>query len=263
LAKYLAGIEQQEATRALARLAVYSEDGEVRRLAIEGLKKRARVDFADILWEGLSYPWPTVATNAANAIAKLRHVDLVPKLVDLLEQPDPSAPVWREVQGKKVPVIRELVRINHHRNCLLCHPPGTNPEMRDGTPFASIPMPDLPLPSQSGGYFMMLSPDILVQIDTTYLRQDFSRYQKVPDAAPWPTLQRFDFLVRTRVLNSNELGQYRKLQEERKRSPHQEATLAALRGLTGLDAGVSADSWRQRINQAKNESTVGSGKGKD
>ena len=37
----------------------------------------------------------------------------------------------KEMEGKKVPVVREMVRINHHRNCLLCHAPAVIDEVSD------------------------------------------------------------------------------------------------------------------------------------
>jgi hypothetical protein len=43
----------------------------------------------------------------------------------------------------------------------------------------------------------------------TYLRQDFSVMMTVPDAHPWPELQRFDFLVRERKLTADEVEAYR------------------------------------------------------
>src|SRR5262249_33564852 len=123
LVHYLSTVAHVEATRALARLAIFSAEDEVRRAAIDALKVRRERDYTGILLQGLHSPWPAVARRAAEAIVKLERNDLLPQLVDLLEEPDPRAPVIQDVEKKKVPVVRELVRVNHHRNCLLCHAP--------------------------------------------------------------------------------------------------------------------------------------------
>ena len=61
-----------------------------------------------------------------------------------------------------------------------------------------MPSPVETLPPPTSGYQTSPStPDILVRIDMTYLRQDFSLMMPVADAHPWPEMQRFDFLVRT------------------------------------------------------------------
>src|SRR5207302_8029660 len=134
------------------------------------------------------------------ALVKLERTDLVPNLVDLLDAPDPRTPAVKVVDGKPVPVVRELVRINHHRNCLMCHAPGSAPNVSPETFTAPVAIPGQPLPGPSEGYGMS-QPDILVRLDVTYLRQDFSVMQPVADAHPWPEIQRFDFLVRNRVLS--------------------------------------------------------------
>ena len=99
----------------------------------------------------------------------------------------------------------------------------------------------------SPGYHCPTS-DIVVRVDITYLRQDFSLLLKVPDAYPWPEMQRFDYVVRSRVVTEQEATA---LQEELARrqanSPYREAALTALRRLTGLDAGRSAQAWRAAL----------------
>ena len=75
---------------------------------------------------------------------------------------------------------------------------------------AQVPLPNEPLPSLSnGGYGRSGPPDVMVRIDVTYLRQDFSLLMPVHDAAPWPDMQRFDFLVRSRVLSPKEAEEFR------------------------------------------------------
>jgi hypothetical protein len=262
-------------------------------------------DYTDILVQGLRYPWPAVAQRAARAVVKLERADLVPELVAFLDEPDPRAPVVKVIDRKPVHVVRELVRINHHRNCMLCHAPGTNatqissvgmssavpmsvPQSTSGPPTkdppgatsdeerrrierirliqvhektravvvfgdpltAQVPVPGEPLPTPSQGYGNS-QPDLLVRIDVTYLRQDFSLRLPVSDAHPWPEMQRFDFLVRTRTLTDTEAKAYQ--QEVKKRqvegqSPNHRVVVAALRELTGRDAEPNAEAWRSILN---------------
>jgi hypothetical protein len=183
-------------------------------------------------------------------VARLERTDLIPQLVALLEEPDPRAPVVKEVNKKKTPVIRELVRVNHHRSCLLCHAPGNTDNVSPEALTAPVPVPDQPLPSPAQGYQNGPSPDILVRIDVTYLRQDFSALQPVGDANPWPEMQRFDFLVRTRELTDEETDAYREQlapKEPGQLSPYRRAALAALRELTGKDAEPTAEAWRRLL----------------
>jgi hypothetical protein len=249
LVNYLAGVSHVEATKALARLAIFSAEDEVRRAAVDALKVRRERDYTDLLTAGLRYPYPAVARRAADAIAKLDRKDLLPKLVALLEEPDPRAPEIQQVGGKRVPVAREMVRVNHHRNCLLCHAPGNTGTVSTETLTAGVPIPGEPLAPPSKGY-QTTSPDVVVRIDVTYLRHDFSLLQPVADANPWPEMQRFDFLVRTRTLTEEEAAAYReelRPREEGRLSPYQRSALAALRELTGLEAAPSAEAWRRLL----------------
>ncbi len=249
LAKYLAAISDVEATRALARLAIFSSEEDARRAALDALKVRRERDYTAILVSGLRYPWPAVARRAAEAVAKLERNDLLPQLIGLLEEDDPRTPVMRTIKEKDVPVVRELVRVNHHRSCLLCHAPGNTGKVSSEAVTAEVPVPGQPLNPPSGGYNTS-QPDILVRVDVTYLRQDFSAFQAVSDANPWPEMQRFDFLVRSRVLSDEEAAAYRaklKPREPGEFSPYQRAALAALRDLTGRDTEPTPQAWRRLL----------------
>jgi hypothetical protein len=189
LARYLATVPHVDATRALAKLALFSPEEEVRSAAIEGLKLRREKDYTDILLQGFRYPLPMVSKNAAEALVKLERKDLVANLVAVLEEADPRLPSTKTVNGKEVSVVRELVRVNHNRSCLLCHAPGNTANLPDGILTVAVPLPSEPLPKPSeGGYNSTPpeTPDILVRIDMTYLRQDFSLMMPVADAEPWP-----------------------------------------------------------------------------
>src|SRR5262249_16009265 len=110
--------------------------------------------------------------------------------------------------------------------------------------------PSDPLPSPSEGY-QTTSPDVLVRIDMTYLRPDFSMLQAVADANPWPEMQRFDFLVRTRELTELEVAAHcQKLatRDAGPLSPYHRAVLVALRELTGRDTAPTPEAWRRLLN---------------
>lgn len=236
-------------TQTLARLALYDPDPDVRIKARMSLRKRPAAEYTDVLLDGLRYPWPAVAQRAADATVELERRDMVGRLIDLLGAADPSEPFEREVQGKKVTVVRQLVKINHHRNCLLCHAPSTTPN-RD-IPQALVPSPAEPLPpSNSVAYYAQRKGETVVRADITYLRQDFSMMLPVAHAAPWPEMQRFDFLVRTRALTDSELDAFQKQKQVAGPfhvSLHREAIISALCRLTGLDLGASAEAWRQAV----------------
>src|SRR5262249_21165291 len=96
------------------------------------------------------------------------------------------------------------------------------------------------------------SPDIVVRADATYLRQDFSLMQPVKDAAPWPDMQRFDFLVRERVVTGEDIAAYaawRSKQRPDYRDPHQLAALRQLRELPGRDAAPTRAAWRRVLEE--------------
>jgi hypothetical protein len=188
-----------------------------------------------------------VSKRAAEALVKLERKDLLVNLIEVLESPDPRLPVAEK--GKTV--VRELVKVNHHRNCLLCHAPGNTDNTPDGVLKVAVPLPGEPLPKPSEGGYQSTpppSPDIVVRLDMTYLRQDFSMMMPVSDPHPWPEMQRFDFLVRTRELTSADAKAYESGSEEPGRlSPYHRAALYALRELTGRDTAPTAAAWRKLL----------------
>ena len=267
LAKYLTGVPHVEATKALARLAIYSPEDDVRALAVTALKVRREKDYTDILVKGLRSPLPAVAKRAAEAITRIGRTDLIPELVAVLDEPDPRMPAARDVGGKKVAVVRELVKVNHHRNCAMCHQPGNPATVSGNVITAEVAVPGQPLPSMFEGYNRpQSSPDLMVRIDVTYLRQDFSATLPVADAAPWPEAQRFDFFVRERKLTDAEAAVYAEQLTPKEAgvvTPYHRAALAALRDITGKDAAPTADAWRALLKlPAKDKSAKTSGTAK-
>ncbi|HVS35450.1 MAG TPA: HEAT repeat domain-containing protein [Gemmataceae bacterium] len=250
LVRYLSGVPYVDATRALARMAIFSAEDEVRQAAVDALQVRRERDYTDVLVKGLHYPWPAVARRAAEASAKLGRTDLEPELIALLDEPDPRAPTTQQSADKPALVVRELVRVNHNRNCIMCHSPGNTDGVSADTLRAPIPLPTEPLTPSFNGY-QSSTPDLAVRLDVTYLRQDFSQMQPVEDAAPWPEMQRFDFLVRERAVTADEAAEVRAKLDKREPgqpSPYQAAALVALRELTGKDAAPTAEAWRRVLN---------------
>jgi hypothetical protein len=141
-------------------------------------------------------------------------------------------------------VVRELVRVNHLRNCMLCHAPATstNDPVR-----GLVPEPGQPLPPPTTPYYGG-DRGIFVRADITYLKQDFAVPQPVAKAEPWPAFQRYDYLVRirTRYLGEEDLLQWFGAKKSDS-YPQREAVLFALRELTGRDLGESASAWRRML----------------
>ena len=238
LVKNLDEVKAIDATKALANLALFDLDTDVRIAALEALRERPKRDYQDMVVKALRYPWLPVVQHAAQAAVTLELQSAIPEIVPLLDAPDPRVPFGvREGEGKPKQMIRELVRVNHHRNCMLCHAPVETAE-RDRTFLRDLPV---------GRLFPVRSPcrrarrrstirrtawRPFVRADITYLRQDFSVQQHVEDSGKWPEMQRFDFLVRTRKLGAAEVA---KLPPPPAVSEYKDAILIALRGLTGRD----------------------------
>lgn len=230
----------------LAGRALTDPSREVRQAAVAALKKRSAAQYQAILMQGFTYPWAPVADHAAEALVALNDKGAVPVLVALLDQPDPTLPlVVNKRTGKRV--VRELVRLNHMRNCFLCHVPSA--DTKDGLIRGAVPTPGKPLPA---AYYAATSGDF-VRADTTFLRQDFSIVLTVEDAKPWPAEQRYDYVVRQRILPPEKGTDVKKPDAGEPAVkgittyPQREAALYALRRLTGKDGGDSSKKWRELL----------------
>jgi hypothetical protein len=251
LVKYLTGVPHVESTRALARMAIFSPEDDIRDAAITALKVRKEKDYTDTLLTGLRYPWPAVAKRAAEAITRLDRKDLLPELIAVLESGDPRLP--RESDGKAV--VREMVKLNHHRNCMMCHAPAGSGTPNPNAISAEVAVQGQPLPSPGEGY-RQSTPELMIRLDVTYLRPDFSASMPVKDAHPWPEMQRFDFLVRERKLTADEAVAYREklvLKEPGVLSPYHKAAVTALREMTGKDTAPTAEAWRKLLELPKRD----------
>jgi hypothetical protein len=235
----------QPAAVALAQRALFDLSPEVREAAVAQLKGRPREHYRPALLAGLRHPWPPVADHAAEALVALGDTEALPKLVSLLDEPDPRAAF--KLPDRQTPYVHEMVRVNHLRNCLLCHPPSfalTDP-VRGLVPAPNRPISSIPTAVGYGG-----SQGTFIRADITYLKQDFSVPQPVAKPGLWPLNQRYDYLVRTRPATVLEANAPLKANYEQR-----EAVLFALRELTGKDEGVQSEGWRKLLAEMKKPPT--------
>jgi hypothetical protein len=237
LVRELTRIDSEEATTSLAVRAIADLSLAVRQAAVAGLQGRPWLQYGPVLLRGLRYPWAPVADHAAVAVRTLRPTEAVAPLVGMLDLPSPSRPFLDPTTHGYA--VRELVRVNHMRSCLLCHAPSANKD--DGLVRGRVPTPGEPLPQ---AYYEAETGNF-VRADITYLRQDFSVPMADQNAAPWPREQRYDFLTRLRRnLTPQETAH---LRAPPAGYPQREALLYALRGLTGKDGGASSARWRELL----------------
>ncbi len=215
---------------ALVAVAAFDTDFDNRAAAVDALAERDPAEVAAKLAELLDYPWTPAVEHAAEALVALKLLPATPSLVAELRRASAEA-MSVAVGGATHAVRREVVRVNHARNCVLCHAPST--DMNDFVRGA-LPDPTKPLGGPTAYYD---TSKVFVRADTTYLRQDFSVVQPVPNPGPWPSHQRFDYLVALRQAKASEPAA-----DDAGRAA---ALLFALRGLTGADRGTTAASWEE------------------
>jgi hypothetical protein len=237
-------IPGREATLALARAAVYDLSPDIREAAVGALRQRGdQAQVRSVFLQGLQYPWPPAADHAAEALVNLGDAESVPDLVGLLGKPSPAAPARPPGDANAAPVVRDVVRVNHLANCVMCHAPSLN---QNDPVRGLVPTPGQPVPpSFQPEYYEQRNPNVLfVRADITYLRQDFAVRQPVDKPNHWPENQRYDYLVRTRPANvADWKGANEPLAQNQ--YPQREAVLFALRELTGADQGTKTESWEK------------------
>jgi hypothetical protein len=94
---------------------------------------------------------------------------------------------------------------------------------------------------------------VLVRGDVTYLRQDFSVVQPVPDVVngqPTTVEMRFDYFVRVRRAKPDELKPALEAGPPRGYA-QRDAVLFALRELSGQDAGPTTEAWQRLYPDAE------------
>lgn len=246
LVEMLAKIDGCEATKALAQRAMFDLAADVREAAVNALRDRPGDDVRHVLIDGLRYPWPAAAEFAAEALVNLGDKSAVPQLAKLLDDPDPAAP-YRAGKGSKAGYyVREIVRVNHLRNCMMCHSAslGQNELVRAPVPNQGQPLP----PAFSPAYYQAPpSPgSMFVRADVTYLKQDFSAPQAVASHGPWPEHQRYDYFVRLKQAPPVEKAVNPKAHVS---YPQKDAVLFALRELTGENLGDTTADWQPYLRR--------------
>ena len=198
------------------------------------MAQRPANEFRKVLLDAFRYPWPAPAIHAAEVVVALKWGGVRPDLAEMAELPDPALPIVELVEGKKVFSMREVVRINHLCNCILCHPLALNSR----NPISgSIPSPgeEVPDPRKAveAGYYGRggVAAGLFARADITLLRQEFSVVLPVLNPGKWPAEQRYDFVVRTRPLTNVERNAFLKYQQDRifpASYPQRDAVLYAL-----------------------------------
>lgn len=244
LVEILAKIEGKEASVVLAQRSVFDLSPQVREKAVEALATRPRKEFQKVLLDGLRWPWQPAGDHAAEAIVGLQMKEVTLDLIALLKEPDPKLPYTKEVKGEKASYVKEVVRLNHLSNCLLCHAPSLSKEdlVRGRIPIPGQDMPPLYYAEQTGQF---------IRADTTFLQQDFSLVQPVANPGKWPGQQRFDYMLRERRATAPEIKLLQGLQKEKKLTDpyaQRDAVLFALREITGKDAGSRSEDWLLLLN---------------
>jgi mono/diheme cytochrome c family protein len=226
LTKMLRATKGPNASVALARQALFDMTPQVRQAAIDALTARPREEYRQTLVDGFRYPLPAVADWAAEALTAVEDRGAAADLVKLLDRPDPAAPTFGE---KKTWVVAEIAKVNHLRNCVLCHAPS---EGADDPVLGFVPKLGEEIPIT---YYAQPNGDF-VRADVTYLRQDFSLMEDVPDPGKWPAQQRFDYMVRQRELTDQEIIDMADSKAKPAKSyPQRDAVQRALDKLTALE----------------------------
>ena len=244
LVEQLSRIEGRQATVALAQRALFDLNPEIREMAVNALRDRTSRDYLPTLLAGFHYPWAPVADHAAEALVALECREAVPRIIAMIDRPAPGMAYSRE--ANKGSYVHEVVRINHMRNCVMCHAPSfsSSDKVRGFVPDPTKPVP----PSFTRAYYTPKQQGIFVRADVTYLQQDFSVPQPVANHGQWPSSQRYDYMVRERVARPNEVAKAREAAAKGPSEQHK-SMFFALRELTGADPGPSAEDWKRLLLQ--------------
>ena len=243
LVNTLKGADNSTAIELLAKRAKYDLSADVRLAATHALAESPRDQYRAELLAGLAYPWHVVAQHSAEALVRLDDKEAIPELVAMLDLPHPAVPI--EVEPDKY-VQPTLVAINHMRNCLLCHAPSLS--LKD-IATAAVPNWDSPIPTSP---YESSDPDFVsVRADITYLKQDFSVVQPVVNHGPWPSKQRFDYVVQQTPMKRSKANRTKKKLDKAK-NLNREAIVFALQKLSNLSPeDNSSESWKE-ILEAQN-----------
>jgi HEAT repeat protein len=259
LVEQLTRIPGERATSALAQIALFDLDAKVREGAIKALAGRPARHYQRALLKGFEHPWSVVSAHAAEALVALEMKDAVPDLVKLLEKREPKAPYRK---GGEQYYVKELVRVNHVQNCLLCHPPSY--DSRDKV-RRMIPWTETTVRTRrqtvgigsglgygfGGGYGLGVggtrTVGLYVRADITFLKQGLSAMLPVKKGKAGEP-ERFDFFVRERAATQGDIqaALYRK---KAGLAPQRQSILFALRELTGRDLGGKVEDWKEFLQK--------------
>jgi hypothetical protein len=244
LVRMLHEIEGKESSECLARIAVFDVEPDMRGLAIDELMNRHFDEWQSVALAGLRHVWQPAAVNAAKALMATKAVAALPSLVAMLDAADPSRPFLSPEYGT-TPMVRQLVRLNHNHNCIVCHAVASS---ADSSCVVRSPSPEQPLRAFPSVLYYgdpRLDGELVnVRFDITYLRQDFSARLPYDLKDNWPRLQRYDFITQVRAATDEELQE----RPVTKSYPQRDAILLVLRKLTGQDGGDSKAEW-ERISR--------------
>lgn len=247
LIEQLARVPGPRSTQALAMRAMTETDKETRHQAVKALKDREEKEYVPLLTQGLDYPWTSVVTHATEALVFLKGKACMPELSKAFVELDPTLPFKLNARNT---VVRELVKVSHLSNCVLCHAPSfsTTDLVRGAVPIQGLAIPG---PATSPAYYAGPASAsvgrLFVRADITFLRQDFSVTQPVPNSGVWPKFQRFDYMLRTRQATPEEQKKGEKLAKTI--TPQKEVLLRAIEHISGKK--ISREDADQRLKSLK------------
>lgn len=231
--------DSPEATEALVKWAIFDTDSGNRAAAVDALRQRDQKEVSKILTRFIQYPNPRAVEHVSEALVALKCQDAIPQLAAAYGQPDPDAPFRVVLPNKNTATFRQsLVRVNHLRNCILCHTPSLNDtDLVRG----AVPDPDQSLPPPNAYYSSSSRESVAAEV--TYLQQDFSLQQPVLNPGHWPAHQRFDYFVAITRDNAEPAT------APSQNSPYQGAIRFALNELSGKDPEKDTD-WMTEQRRA-------------
>lgn len=231
LVEQLAKIPGSAASEALAQRAIYDLSPEIREQAVAALKSRPLREYQKTLLSGFRWPWRPVTEHSAEAIATLQLKELAQPLTAMLQEPDPAIPFEKVENGEPVLYVKELVKMNHVQNCLLCHPPS----FRSGDLVRGVvPVPGASQRMHSYASQRFHGETVQVRADNTTLRQEFSVIHTARSNDGEHAAERYDYFLRERRANAEEIKrheEHEKGEQPRGLNIEREAVLFALHSI--------------------------------
>jgi hypothetical protein len=230
-AKHLAKVQGPRAAAGLVQIALFDPSAFVRGEAVAALALHPADEYRALLLRGFRSPWPLAAEHAAEALVVLKRTESIPTLLALVKAPDPRDPYSKD--NGPVRYVRDMVRIKHKLNCLMCHPASFDdkdplrrevPSLRDlvGSPGFGYGF---------GG--IIHQPHAFVRADVTFLFQDYSIMLQG---------ERYDLVARERL--SGPLDEVALMDRQKAgRTPYQAAAAFAIRELIAVESETFMANW--------------------